>query len=147
MKFLRQLVPFVLLILGVAEVASASPVGQNFLVIVNAKNPATVLTRDQAARLFLKKEPRFADGTKAEPVDRGPESSLRREFTEIVHGKDVSSIKSFWQRQLFSGRDSPPPELDSDRAVLDHVARSPGGIGYIGLDTPLGPGVKVLRIE
>jgi ABC-type phosphate transport system substrate-binding protein len=144
---IRKLLPLSLLILGLAAPVAPSPVGPSYLVIVNAKNPASSLGREQIARLFLKKDLRFADGTEAEPVDRQPDSATRRDFTQGIHGKDVAAIKSFWQRQLFSGRDSPPPELASDREVIDFVARSRGGIGYVSADASLPAGVKVLKVE
>lgn len=144
---LRKLLLPALLLVGTAAPVAPSPVGPSFLVIVNAKNPTPSLSRDQVARLFLKKDVRFADDTKVEPVDRQPDSATRRDFTQGIHGKDVAAIKSFWQRQLFSGRDSPPPELGSDREVMDFVARSPGGIGYVSADANLPAGVKILKVE
>lgn len=118
-----------------------------YVVVVHAKNATSSLPKEQVARLFMKKELRWPDGTKVEPVDRDPEAAVRSSFTRSVHGKDVAAIKSYWQRQLFSGRDTPPPELASDRAVLDYVASHPGAIGYVAADTTLPAGVRALGLE
>lgn len=120
---------------------------ENYVVVVHAKNPTRALAKEQVARLFMKKDVRWPDGTKVEPVDRDPEAAVRRSFCQSVHGKDLAAIKSYWQRQLFSGRDTPPPELDSDRAVLDYVASHPGAIGYVAIDTTLPSGVHALGLE
>ena len=65
----------------------------------------------------------------------------------MVHGKKVSSVKSYWQTMIFSGRATPPPELDSDRQVLDYVRGKPGAIGYVSAGATLGNGVKALRVN
>jgi ABC-type phosphate transport system substrate-binding protein len=118
-----------------------------YVVVVHAKNTTRSLPKEQVARLFMKKEVRWPDGTKAEPVDRDPEAVVRKSFCQSVHGKDVAAIKSYWQRQLFSGRDTPPPELASDRAVLEYVASHPGAIGYVAADSTLPAGVRALGLE
>ncbi len=41
-----------------------------FRVVVNANNPITSLEKAKLERLFLKKESRWADGSKVQPVDR-----------------------------------------------------------------------------
>lgn len=118
-----------------------------YVVVVHAKNATSSLPKEQVARLFMKKEVRWPDGTKVEPVDRDPEAAVRKSFCQSVHGKDVAAIKSYWQRQLFSGRDTPPPELASDRAVLDYVASHPGAIGYVAADATLPAGVRALGLD
>lgn len=118
-----------------------------YVVVVHTQNTTRTLPKEQVARLFMKKEVRWPDGTKVEPVDRDPEAAVRKSFCQSVHGKDIAAIKSFWQRQLFSGRDTPPPELASDRAVLDYVASHPGAIGYVAAETPLPAGVRALGLE
>ena len=118
-----------------------------FRVIVNANNPTTTLDKAKLERLFLKKESRWADGSKVQPVDRDVAAASRIAFSRSVLAKEVAWVKSYWQRQLFSGRDTPPPELDSDRDVLEYVGKNVGAIGYISPATPLGAGVKTLAIH
>jgi hypothetical protein len=55
-------------------------------------------------------------------------------------------VKSFWQRQIFSGSGVPPQERASDEEVLDFVRANPGAVGYVSSDTPNGAGVKVLEV-
>jgi hypothetical protein len=40
-------------------------------------------------------------------------------------------VRAYWQQRIFSGRDVPPPELDSDQQVVDYVMKYPGAIGYV----------------
>ena len=117
-----------------------------YQIVVNSANPTASLAKEKLAAYFLKKETRWSDGTKVAVVDRAPGAAVRAAFSKSVLGKDVAAVKSYWQRLLFSGKETPPAELDSDREVMEFVAKSPGGIGYVSPGTDLGSGVKALRI-
>lgn len=130
------------LLLGLAGAAHAA----DFKVVVNDANPVDGLDEDELSRIFLKKTTRWPNGSAVLPVDGSPDSAVRESFSRAVHDKEVPWIKSYWQRQIFSGRETPPPELASARDVLDYVSRTPGAIGYVDTGAPLGNGVKQLRI-
>ncbi len=132
-------------LLGLALVPSGRA-DEPFEVVVNAANASSSLPQEKLAAYFLKKENRWADGTKVAVVDRAPGAAVRAAFSKSVLGKDVAAVKSYWQRLLFSGKETPPAELDSDREVLDFVAKSPGGLGYVASGADLPAGVKMLRI-
>jgi hypothetical protein len=59
----------------------------------------------------------------------------------------VSSIKAYWQKQIFSGRGVPPEEKESDEEVLEYVSKNVGAIGYISESAETSAyDVKVLEI-
>jgi ABC-type phosphate transport system substrate-binding protein len=118
-----------------------------YRVIVNDGNPQAALSKDEVSRFLLKKTTSWSHGAAAEPVDLGDKSEVREALSRDVHGRSVSSIKNYWQRQIFSGRAVPPPELASDAEVVSYVARRPGGIGYVSGSARLGSGVKEVRIS
>ncbi len=120
--------------------------GNSFRVVVNASNPVDSLTKTEVSRLFLKRDTRWKNGFGVSPADQLPRSELRAEFSESIHSKKTQWIKSYWQKLIFSGRNTPPPELQSDREVLDFVRHNVGAIGYVSAQANLGQGVKVLRI-
>lgn len=145
----RRILPYTLVaLLGLLALVgtTAGRADEPYRIVVNAANPTGSLPKEKLAAYFLKKETRWGDGTKISVVDRNPGAAVRVAFSKSVLGKDVAAVKSFWQRQLFSGRETPPAELDSDRAVLEFVAKSPGGLGYVSAGTDLGAGVKTLSI-
>lgn len=123
-----------LLALSVASVArapraeAASPA---FVVIANPDVTEATVTREFVSRAFLKKTTRWPDGSVIHPVDQTADSSLRRRFTENVLGRSISAVRTWWQQQIFSGNDIPPPELGGDDAVVAFVLREPGAIGYV----------------
>ncbi len=124
-----------------AEAQQNSP----FVVIVHPDNPAKSVSKKKVSRLLLKELSKWDGGLSAQPVDLDSNSDIRRRFSRDVHGRSVSSIKNYWQRQIFSGRAVPPPEVANDNAVISHVQSNPGAIGYVSAGARL-DGVKVLDL-
>jgi ABC-type phosphate transport system substrate-binding protein len=121
---------------------------QAFTVIVNADNPATTLKTKEISKLFLKKV-KLWEQTKEPvlPVDQVETTDIRNDFSQDILGKKQVAIKAYWQKQIFSGRGVPPPEKDSDEAVLEYVDANPGAIGYVSASANLeGYHVKVVKI-
>ena len=118
----------------------------SFVVVVNATNRASSISRAELAALFTKKEESWSDGSAAFPVDLPADDPTREAFTEAIHGKSPQAIRAYWQQQIFSGRAVPPPERDSDEEVLAYVRSTAGAVGYVRPTARLGPGVKVLGI-
>ena len=116
-----------------------------YKVIVNAENPVTSLPKAKVAKLFLRRAT-WPSGAAPQPCDLGEKSPVRVEFTRVVHGKSVLAVKSFWQQQIFAGRDVPPPEKAADAEVIAFVVANPGAIGYVGAATPLPDGVRTIEI-
>jgi ABC-type phosphate transport system substrate-binding protein len=117
-----------------------------YQVIVNPANPTDLLTREQLGKMFLKKIVKWDTGIPIVPVDQVPISPVRAAFTRLVHGKPMGAIASYWQQQIFAGRDVPPAEKAGDAAVIAFVKSNPGAIGYITAGVAA-DGVKLLTIR
>ncbi len=117
-----------------------------FVVVVNDQNAVSAMSRAQVARYFLKKISRWDSGAVAMPVDLPADSPVRVAFTRRVLAKSVSSVRAYWQQQIFSGRDVPPPEKPSDDAVLEFVQVNPAAIAYVSPNVALPRGVRVLDV-
>jgi len=117
---------------------------QKFKIIVHETNPISSMTRAEVSRIFLKKTTKL-NGTKALPVDLVSNNPVRQSFSRYIHRRPFSAIKAYWQQQIFSGRGVPPPEKDSDRAVVFYVWGNPGAIGYVSASAKT-EGVKILKI-
>jgi ABC-type phosphate transport system substrate-binding protein len=113
-----------------AEAAEAA-----FRLIVHPANPVTTLSRDQVSRLFLKKSTEWDRGQRVAAVDQAEQRQVRATFSQAVHGRSMAQIRSYWQQQIFSGKDVPLPEKASDGEVLAFVQANPNAIGYISADT------------
>ncbi len=117
----------VLLARGTAR-AEAVPA---FRVIVHPENPASELSRDFLTDAFLKRTTRWGNGETVRCVDQRSTSATRQKFSDSVLRRSVAAVKNYWQQRIFSGRDLPPPELESDEAVVSYVVNHRGALGYV----------------
>jgi ABC-type phosphate transport system substrate-binding protein len=108
----------------------------------NASDTAACLFLQDA---FLKKITMWPGGDVILPADLTPNSSVRRQFTEDVLKRSVDAVKSYWQQRIFSGREVPPPEFNTDDDVVKYVLKHEGAVGYVSANANL-QGCKVLTI-
>jgi ABC-type phosphate transport system substrate-binding protein len=117
-----------------------------YRIIVHPSNPASALDRRTLQDAFLKKIKSWSSGEAIRPVDLEPSSPVRRRFSEEVIGRPVAAVRAYWQQSIFSGRNVPPPELDSDQDVVRYVLRNPGAVGYVSGAADLG-GAKLVSVR
>ena len=136
-----------LVIAAVATLAGTSSLSaQEFKVIVNSANSTTELSTDVTSKLFLKQSTKFPNGTAAQPVDLAKTSAVRAAFSKAVLGRPSSAVETYWQQQIFSGKDVPPPAKASDDDVIAFVKANPGAIGYVSAGASTA-GVKVVDVK
>jgi hypothetical protein len=130
---------------GSAGVADASDVAE-LKIIVHAGNAARVVDKGFLSDAFLKKVTRWPSGETIRPLDQRPGTAVRRSFTRAILKRTVAAVRSYWQQRIFSGRDVPPPELDSDESVVAYVERTPGAVGYVSNAAKLGSS-RALQVQ
>lgn len=116
------------------------------VVVVNAANPVSTLTKEQVSDLFLKKVTRWESDKIVMPVDQERNSKTRELFSRAVHRRSISAVASYWQTQIFSGNNVPPATKATDADVLAFVRANPNAIGYVSGATPLGADVKAVTV-
>jgi len=136
------LLPLLALLFAGARPAQAD----EFKVIVNSQLNVTSLTKKEVSRLFLKKVKSWDNDVKVMPVDLPIDAPARESFSKVVLGKDPGAVKAYWQQRVFSGRDVPPPERDSDASVAEFVRNNPGAIGYVSANANVS-GVTVITVQ
>jgi ABC-type phosphate transport system substrate-binding protein len=114
---------------------------QDFVVVVNAANPASEMSKGDVSNAFMKR------GSSLVAVDLDKASPVRDAFSRAVLGRPASAILSHWQQQIFSGNDVPPAERPSDAEVLAFVRGNPSAIGYVSAGASLGSGVKAVTVR
>jgi ABC-type phosphate transport system substrate-binding protein len=144
MRFEKTAIIVILVVLVWTVPAVAA--GQGFKVVVNEANASDTISKQQLSSIFMKETATWNSGQVVMPVDQVASSSTRNGFSKVIFGRDANAIKSYWQRQIFSGRGVPPPEKASDDDVLAFVREHPGAIGYVASNADTGSGVKVLEI-
>jgi ABC-type phosphate transport system substrate-binding protein len=133
----------VVAMMGTAEATDS------FVVIVNSSVAGTSVHRTDLAAVFLKKAPRWGDGSAANPVDQSGTSPVRKAFSEAVLQMPVMAVVQYWGRQMASlaGSTKPPTVKASDDEVLVYVGKTSGAVGYVASGTALPPGVKAVTIS
>lgn len=116
------------------------------VIIVHPASSVTRLDRKFITAAFLKKKTRWSDDTSIRPVDLGARSAVRREFSATFLGRSVEKVRRFWSQVVFSGRGTPPPELDSEAEVVEYVTTHKGAIGYVSDRVAL-DGAKVVQVR
>jgi len=145
----RNLRPWVYLVAAAIALSLAfgAAAQQGFQIIAHPDISVDFISKSDASDYFLKKESEWRDGTGVFPVDLTVRE-VQNAFSDQVHDRSRSSIKKYWQRQIFTGRGTPPPERESDREVIDFVRQTPGAIGYVSASARIQDGeVKVLALR
>ncbi len=93
--------------------------------------PLDRLSKQQVKAYFLGRHPTFPDGTPVKVFDHAAGEPLRQAFYARVLGKTPQQARAYWARVVFTGKGVPPVSLHGDQAVLERVAQTPGGIGYV----------------
>jgi ABC-type phosphate transport system substrate-binding protein len=133
----------VLLVISPMAFGEAPP--PDYRVIVHPGRPDTRVSREFVANALLKNITRWSNDEAIRPADQRVDSAVRRTFSERVLKRSVQAVKTYWQQRIFSGRGVPPPELESDEAIVRYVENNPGALGYISGTAAAGK-TKVLAV-
>lgn len=128
--FCRSLPRPALWLLTAALWLTALPGGAEIAVIVHPSNPLELDITD-IYRLYLGKRKDFPDGRRAIPVDQVEGARSRASFIDAVLNKTDQQLKSYWSYKLFTGKGTPPIQLQDDIEVKQVVAANPATIGYV----------------
>jgi hypothetical protein len=89
------------------------------------------ISKDELGEIYLGRTKSFPNGAWVERVDQDADSAARRQFIKDVLDMDEGSLKSYWAKQIFTGKAKPPQTVGDDEAVKRWVADNAEGLGYI----------------
>ena len=114
------------------------------LIVVNKKVAVSEISSAQLRDIFTGATSRLDDRTRAVPVllKGGPAHEV---FLRKHVGEQPEEFRTRWRKAVFTGQGSMPKEFDSEAALLEYVARTPGAIGYVSRVNGDGS-VKVLAV-
>jgi ABC-type phosphate transport system substrate-binding protein len=116
------------------------------VVIVNPKNPATSLTTEQVAALYLGNATTFPSGGPVALADQPEAAGIRGNFYQKATGRSAAQVRATWARITFTGKGTPPKELKSEADVKAFVAADPKAIGYVDASALDGSVKAVLKL-
>ncbi len=111
-------------------------------VVVHPSNSAA-LDKDAIKRIFLGKTRAFPGGGEAVPIALKEGSAENQEFTKSVLSKTPKQLKAYWAKMVFTGKGTPPRQIDGTAKILELIAANPNLIGFIPAGSASG-GVKVV---
>lgn len=119
-----------ILLLGLVLAGSGAK-AQEAVVVVNSAVKATEVSASDVRDIFTGAKTSLGDGSHVTPVTlKGGES--HEAFLKKYVGKSDSAFRAGWRSLVFTGQASMPKTFDTEAALLEYVAATPGTIGYIG---------------
>jgi ABC-type phosphate transport system substrate-binding protein len=135
-------------LLGLAGLTAADTANKQptFQIIVNPANHIDSVDRTFLSNAYLKKVATWSNDWTVRPVQLSRRFPLREQFTREILKKSPSQLRSYWNRQIFTGKAVPPPELESEEEVIRYVLANKGAIGYLAAGA--NPrGAKIVRLK
>ena len=99
-------------------------------IIANKASPLTVVKASDIQRVYLGKTQKI-DGTAVTPINQTKNTSLSDSFNKVVLNKSGNQVKAYWSKLIFTGKGTPPQELNNDIEVINAVRNDANAIGYI----------------
>jgi hypothetical protein len=115
---------------------------QDVVLVANKSVQISEITNADLHGIFMGARTRFADGSHAVPVTLkgGP---VHEVFLRNHVGEGPEEFRSEWRKVVFTGQGAMPKAFDSESALIEYVAATPGAIGYVSRVSSQ-DGVKVL---
>ncbi|MFZ0772208.1 MAG: hypothetical protein WCA49_24965 [Candidatus Sulfotelmatobacter sp.] len=103
---------------------------QDVVVIVNNQVKATAASKDDIRAVFTGDKTSLSDGSHVTPVTlKG--GAAHEVFLKNYVEKSDAAFRTAWRSLVFTGQGSMPKTVDSEAAMLEYVAATPGAIGYV----------------
>jgi len=142
MQSKRKMVMFFLCLTILAvSVANA----QDLVVIANSDVPVDSISAADVKKIYLGKQTGWSNGSKIHFMTL-EEPATHEVFLKSYVGKSPSQFKTFWKKQVFTGKGKMPPTADSSQDMVELVTQTGGSIGYVEPGTDIG-GAKTLSIQ
>lgn len=118
---------------------------QDVVVIVNNGVKAAGASKDDIRGVFTGEKSTLADGSHVTPVtlNAGP---AHEAFLKEYASKSDAAYRTGWRSLVFTGQGSMPKTFDTESALVEYVAATPGVVGYIGGETKH-DNVKTLAVK
>ena len=114
------------------------------IVIVNKSVSESSLDQKFIKSIYLGKKTSWNDGSNITFVVLN--GDVHDTFLKKYVGKKASQFNAFWKKQIFTGKGIPPKKLDSEKAMVEFVAQTPGAIGYVSANAKVA-NVKTITVK
>ncbi len=112
------------------------------VLIVHPENNSS-FNASSISKIFLGKVKSFENGTKITLYSLPEGNAITDEFNQSALGRDSTQLKAYWSKLVFTGKGTPPKEIESESAIIAEIAKDPSGIGFVSAGAATGD-VKVV---
>ena len=130
---IRQLAVGIRLLAIAALLQLAAPALSNDdrVVVVTHPDNQNEITQKDLYRLYFGKLATLPNGQRLVPiVNNGDEDQLKL-FASQVLQRSSQQLRSYWARQLFTGKGKPPVRVEDSTALKELIANNPEFVGYL----------------
>jgi len=122
-------VRWLILVLGLVGCWAAA-IAQDVVLVANQSVHISEIRDADVRAIFTGEKTRFVDGSHAVPVTLkgGPAHEV---FLQNHLGETPGDFRAHWRKAVFTGQGSMPRAFDSEAALIDYVAATPGALGYV----------------
>ena len=131
--------------LAICHALSAQVWAGEVVIVVNKSNNLSSLSSSELKNIFLGKRSRWDDNSKIVIYCQRP-GDVNQTFVNDYVNKSPQQFYTYWKKMLFTGKGSPPIELNNDQDVLTFVSADQNAIGYISKSS-VNESVRVLTIQ
>ena len=122
--------PTILLLVAALLAPALAHAAEPTIAVIVHPSRRMSLSEEDVARIFLRKQRFWPDGSPIVPLNREAGSELRELFSQRVFDSSSEALAGYWNEQYFLGM-FPPATLSSTLAVKRYVAAEPNAIGYV----------------
>jgi ABC-type phosphate transport system substrate-binding protein len=103
---------------------------QNVILVVNKSSQISEISAADLRAIYTGTKTRFSDGSHAVPVTLkgGPAHEV---FLKNYVGERPDEFRAQWRKAVFTGQGAMPRAFDSESAMIDFIAATPGALGYV----------------
>lgn len=99
--------------------------------IVNEASATVGISQNEARLRFTMRLPLWENNLPVKVFVLPDDHPLHRQFAKSVLGLFPYQLRQVWDRQIFSGTGQAPITVATEQEMVERVASTPGGIGYV----------------
>ncbi len=97
--------------------------------------------------IFLGKKTKWANKGKVVPSTL-KKGAVNKSFLKKYVKKSPAQFKTYWKKQVFTGKGKAPKSFKTEKALIAYVAKTKGAVGYVSKKAAEGAaGVKILEVK
>jgi ABC-type phosphate transport system substrate-binding protein len=134
---------WLIVVLGLLGGCSAAH-AQDVILVVNKSAQISEISASDLRAIYTGTKTRLSDGSHAVPVTLkgGPANEV---FLRNYLAERPDEFRAQWRKAVFTGQGAMPRAFDSESALIEFVAATPGALGYVSHVSP-NENVKVLSV-